>query len=327
MFVLYERRRRVDPLVDLSLFANRNYSVGMVTGVILNFALMGAMFLMPLFCQSVLDIDPVHTGTLMLPFAFALLVASPLAGILSDRIGGKYILVAGLTILAVSDLLIAHFRVNTQGWELIVPFVVMGIGMGLSMTPLTNLTLYGVPAVKAGGASGILSTMRQIGAVMGVAIFSVALQSNMVSATKVHAAEIPQLPPAAQSVLVEYVAGGGLYGMADSGPSSLAAQLQKAMAAGRPAAQRAPKATETGAAAQQMKEIGDGVALAMKESFTDGVNDTFRIAALVGLGAVLVSLLTAGRRKPRAAALTREDAVPLAERVTESTEERIAVGE
>ena len=331
VFVLYERRRRVDPLMDLSLFANRNYSVGMVTGVILNFALMGAMFLMPLFCQSVLGIDPVHTGTLMLPFAFALLVASPLAGILSDRIGGKYILVAGLTILALSDLLIAHFRVDTQGWELILPFVVMGIGMGLSMTPLTNLTLYGVPAVKAGGASGILSTMRQIGAVMGVAIFSVALQSNMVGAVTVHAAEIPQLPPAARSVLVSYVAGGGLYGMADNGPDGLAAQLQKAMGASRPAASSTtashPTAAETAAAAQQMKAIGDGIALAMKESFTDGVNDTFRIAALVGAGAVLVSLLMAGRRKPRVAAVTREDAVPLAERVTERTEEGIAVGE
>ena len=172
-FVLYEKRRRDEPLVDLSLFSNRNYSVGMVTGVILNFALMGAMFLMPLFCQSVLGIDPVHTGTIMLPFAIALLVASPVAGILSDRIGGKYILVAGLVILALSDLLVAHFRVDTRAAELFLPFVVMGVGMGLSMTPLTNMTLYGVAPEKAGGASGVLSTMRQVGAVMGVAIFSV----------------------------------------------------------------------------------------------------------------------------------------------------------
>jgi MFS family permease len=196
-FILLERSRRVEPLVDLSLFRSRNYSVGMITGVILNFALMGAMFLMPLYCQSVLGIDPVHTGTLMLPFAIALLVASLLAGILSDRIGGKILLVIGLAILATADLLVARFRVDTQPSELIVPFIVMGIGMGLSMTPLTNLTLYGVPAEKAGGASGVLSTMRQIGAVMGVAIFSVVLQASMGSAIRVHAAEVKGLPPAA----------------------------------------------------------------------------------------------------------------------------------
>ena len=95
-FILHERSRRVEPLMDLSLFRNRNYAVGMVTGVILNFALMGAMFLMPLYCQSVLGIDPVHTGTLLLPFAITLLVVSPLAGMLSDRIGGKILLVIGL---------------------------------------------------------------------------------------------------------------------------------------------------------------------------------------------------------------------------------------
>jgi EmrB/QacA subfamily drug resistance transporter len=331
-FVLYERRRRVDPLVDLSLFSNRNYSLGMVAGVILNFALMGAMFLMPLFCQSVLRIDPIHTGTLMLPFACALLVASPLAGILSDRVGGKYILIVGLAVLAASDLLIAHFRVDTRGAELFIPFVVMGIGMGLSMTPLTNLTLYGVAPEKAGGASGVLSTMRQIGAVMGVAIFSVALQSSMVGAMKTRAAEVPNLPPAAQAVLVQYVAGGGLYGVPDNGPNSLSAQLMAAMkplaAAG--AATIQPSATVRATAATQMKEIGAGVELAMKQSFTDSINRTFILAALIGVGAVAVAFfMTGSRRKKLTLAAPASTDIPRLEplRATGDVEEGIAVGE
>jgi MFS family permease len=271
-FILHERSRRTEPLVDLSLFRNRNYSVGMVTGVILNFALMGAMFLMPLYCQSVLGIDPVHTGTLMLPFAISLLVASPLAGILSDRIGGKTLLVIGLAILAASDFLVARFRVDTQPSQLVLPFIVMGVGMGLSMTPLTNLTLYGVPAEKAGGASGLLSTARQIGAVMGVAVFSVILQASMGSAIAVHAAEVKGLPPAAQAALVGSVKNGGLSGMTGGATGPGASSIPQAVA--------------------------DGILLAVKESFTDGVNTTFRIAALVGLAAVLVSLLMAGRRRP-----------------------------
>jgi EmrB/QacA subfamily drug resistance transporter len=272
-FVLYERRRRAEPLVDLSLFRVRNYSVGMVTGVILNFALMGAMFLLPLYGQAVLGIDPLHMGTLMLPFAFALLVVSPLAGILSDRIGGRPLLVAGLVILAVSDLLIARFRVDTRMAELILPFAVMGVGMGLSMTPLTNLTLYGVPAAKAGGASGLISTMRQIGAVMGVAIFSVALQGSMGTAIQAHVADVKGLPAAAAAGIVGYVKDGGLYGMSDSGSSALGGSSMP-------------------------KEMADGIQRAMKQTFTDGVNDTFRIAALVGVAAVLVSLLMSGHRRP-----------------------------
>jgi len=279
-FFLYEKRRRTDPLVDLELFSDRNYSIGMVTGVILNFALMGAIFLVPLYCQSVLGIDPIHTGTLMIPFALALLVASPAAGILSDRIGGKYVLVAGLAVLAASDLLLGRFRVDTRPAELILPFVVMGIGMGMSMTPLTNLTLSGVSQQKTGGASGVLATTRQIGAVMGIAIFSVFLQSGMVGSIGMHAREVPGLPPAAQQVLVRYVAAGGLYGVPDSSENGLGAQLARGRGTSAPG----------------------GIDLALKRSFTDSINQTFLIAALIGLAAVVVSLFVAGRLRVRAGA-------------------------
>lgn len=277
-FFLYEKRRRTDPLVDLELFSDRNYSIGMVTGVILNFALMGAIFLVPLYCQSVLGIDPIHTGTLMIPFALALLVASPAAGILSDRIGGKYVLVAGLAVLAASDLLLGRFRVDTRPAELILPFVVMGIGMGMSMTPLTNLTLSGVSQGKTGGASGVLATTRQIGAVMGIAIFSVFLQSGMAGSIGMHAREVPGLSPAAQQVLVRYVAAGGLYGVPDSSENGLGAQLARVSGTSAPG----------------------GIDLALKRSFTDSINQTFLIAALIGLAAVVVSLFVAGRLRVRA---------------------------
>jgi len=272
-FIAYEKRRRIDPLVDLGLFSDRNYSLGMVAGAILNFGLMGAIFLVPLYCQSVLGIDPVHTGTLMIPFALALLVASPAAGILSDRFGGKVVLVAGLAVLAVSNVLLAKFRVDTRPQELVLPFVVMGVGMGMSMTPLTNLTLSGVSPARTGGASGMLATTRQIGAVMGIAIFSVLLQAGMVGSVTVHAREVEGLSPAAQHVLVSYVAAGGLYGVPDNKENGLGAQLAKA---GAPAS--------------------DGIDLALKRSFTDSINQTFLVAALIAALAAAVCLFV--RRTP-----------------------------
>ncbi len=299
-FLAHQRRRPIDPLVDLSLFRDRNYSIGMITGVILNFALMGAIFLVPLYSQSVLGIDPIHTGTLMLPFATALLVASPAAGILSDRVGGKYVLVAGLIVLAASNILLGRFRVDTRPTELILPFVVMGLGMGMSMTPLTNLTLAGVAQHKTGGASGVLSTTRQIGAVMGIAIFSVFLQGGMVGSIATHAAEVPDLPPAAQKVLVRYVAAGGLYGVPDNSENGLAAQLTRAVEPAR-----------------RTKALGAGIDLALKRSFTDGINETFLIAALIGAAAVVVALFVA--RRPG----MRENA----KKIVEEDEELVAAGE
>jgi EmrB/QacA subfamily drug resistance transporter len=296
-FILHEKRRRIDPLVDLDLFSDRNYSIGMITGVILNFGLMGAIFLVPLYCQSVLGIDPVHTGTLMIPFALALLVASPIAGILSDRMGGKAVLVAGLLVLAASNILLARFRVDTTPAELILPFVVMGVGMGMSMTPLTNLTLAGVSPQKTGGASGVLATTRQIGAVMGIAIFSVLLQTGMVGSVRVHAQEVPDLSPAAQRVLAGYVAAGGIYGVPDSSENGLGAQLARA------------GATPSGA-----------IDLALKRSFTDGINETFVAAALIGAAAAAVSLFVRRTRGSRAA---REEA----RKVIAGEETLAAVGE
>lgn len=281
-FIIHEKRRRVGPLVDLSLFFDRNYSVGMIAGVVLNFGLMGAIFLVPLYCQSVLGIDPVHTGTLMIPFALALLVASPAAGILSDRVGGKSVLITGLIVLAASNLFLARFRVDTRPVELVLPFVIMGLGMGMSMTPLTNLTLAGVAPRKAGGASGVISTTRQIGAVMGIAIFGVFLQSGMAGSVSIHAAEVPDLPPAAQKALVRYVSAGGLYGVPDNSENGLAAQLARSVPPGR-----------------DMKTLGAEVDLALKQSFTDGINMTFLMAAAVGAAAVVVALFASGNRKVR----------------------------
>jgi hypothetical protein len=159
--------------------------------------------------------------------------------------------------------------------------------------------------------------MRQIGAVMGIAIFSVILQSNMVGAMKVHAAEIPNLPPAAQKVLVDYVAGGGLYGMPQSGPNGLAARLAAAMGA----SQAARPALTTAQADQMMKQIGLGIDGAMKASFTDSLNRAFLMAALIGAGAVLVAFFIAG-----GARAARKGAKRIAPE-SDDAEEALAVGE
>ena len=290
---------------------------------------MGAVFLVPLYCQSVLGIDPIHTGTLMLPFALALLVASPLAGILSDKVGGKYVLLAGMIVLALSDLLMARFRVKREGHRAHAAVRRHGARHGhVDDAPDQSHPLRGVRG-KGGGASGVLSTMRQVGAVMGVAVFSVVLQASMAGSIGVHAREVPHFPPAAQRVLVGYVAGGGLYGVPDGGENGLQAQLARVMkpsaAPGAPGAQspqapQAPTPAQQAQAAQEMKEMGAGIDLALKRSFTDSINVTFLMAALIGAGAVVVAFFIEGKRR------VRRGARQLAS-VAGAEEEQMAVGE
>jgi hypothetical protein len=132
------------------------------------------------------------------------------------------------------------------------------------------------------------------------------------------------------------VAGGGLYGIPDSGENGLAAQLARAMkqaptgargAAAAPTARgaqaasqaAAPKAAQA-ASAQAMKEMGAGIDLAMKRTFTDSINVTFLMAALIGAGAVLVAFFIEGKRR------VRRGALQLAPREG-MEEEQIAAGE
>ncbi len=131
--------------------------------------------------------------------------------------------------------------------------------------------------------------MRQIGAVMGIAIFSVALQTSMVGSIRIHAAEVPHLPPAAQKVLVDYLAGGGLYGAAD-GQTALASKLTAAMMPAAGTKVSAPSA-------DVVRQIGAGIDRAMKASFTDSINVSFIMAALIGAGAVLIAFFVQGNRK------------------------------
>jgi len=301
LFLRYEQGRRDEPLVDLALFRNTNYSIGMIIGMILNFAVVGATFLLPLFFQGVLGVTPMNTGAILIPFALAIIVSSLLAGFLADRVDGKYLLIAGLAILALSEIAMGQFRIDTKPVETIVPFIIMGIGMGVSMTPLTNLTLFGLPEAKVGGASGVLSTTRQIGAVMGVAIFSVILQTAMVSSMRVHVQEVPYLTPSARAAVVETVAAGGLYGIGTEAEGSHAG-LSNGLAP-------ATAGTSPPVEASRMREAAAGLTRAAKQSFTDSINRTFAVASLVALLGVIVSFFLRSTRRSRKLSLVREPAL------------------
>lgn len=307
-FIVYERKRRSEPLVDLSLFSNRNYSMGMIIGIILNFTVMGATFLLPLFFQSVLGISPVNTGAILVPFALAILVTSPIAGILSDRLPGKYIIVAGMLVLALSDLVMGHFTMRTTPADTILAFVIMGIGMGLSMTPITNLTLSEIPAGKVGGASGVLSTTRQIGAVMGIAVFSVILQSAMVDNVRVHMQEVPGLPASARTIFVDYVADGGLFAPGENPAEAVGGRLAKVMESpgNRPAVTRtghtspgsaAESTAPVGSAAMRLHRIVLDIDRVLRQAFTDSINTTILIASLFGALGAFAALFLQGNRK------------------------------
>lgn len=294
-FVFHEARFTKDPLVDLKLFSRRNFSVGNASTSILSFGMMGAFFLLPLFLQIVMGFAPIKTGQVLMPFAFAIMIMAPISGKLADKIGGKFLVVLGLLIMSLGAFVLGHFRINTQIHDLILPFIIMGIGMGLTQAPLTNIALLDTPENEVGGASGVLSTARQIGSVMGIAILGAFLQTTLSQNVTKNLDQISDISLSTKTIIIDSVSKQGLSEDSSKMASMLQNQLMSQAAAQSSNSQPQISLQEQRVKAEMMQKkfakIGNDVQVAIKTSFVDSINSTFKIAALIALFGALVSLL------------------------------------
>lgn len=239
---VWVQRRQVQPLMDLVLFKNRTFSVTNLIALLLSFGMMGVFFLLPVFLQAILGYSAVKAGLVMTPLAAIVIVASPTAGALSDRAGSKWLMFAGMLITALGFYLTRRVMVTDGSWpSLVVPFVISGFGIGMVMPPSTSAVMGAVHPEKAGQASGVLSSVRQIGSVLGIAVMGAVLQNRAVAyiqsgvAARLDSAPVA-LPPGVKEGIVEAVgssvvnmgemrAGGGLGASMPQGASDLLAQL------------------------------------------------------------------------------------------------------
>ena len=168
-FLRYESRRR-DPFVDLRFFRSIPFASATMIAVCA-FAAWGAfLFMMSLYLQEERGFSALHTGLIYLPVAIGALVFSPLSGRLVGRFGSRpSLLVAGI-LLTAAPLLLAQLNASTPVWQLLVIFAVFGIGFAMVNAPITNAAVSGMPTDRAGAASAIASTSRQIGVSIGVAL-------------------------------------------------------------------------------------------------------------------------------------------------------------
>ena len=168
-FLRYESRRR-DPFIDLRFFRSIPFSSATVTAVCA-FAAWGAfLFMMSLYLQGERGYSAAHTGLIYLPIAIGALFFSPLSGRLVGRFGARpSLLVSGILITAASVML-TFLNATTPIWELLVIFTVYGIGFGMVNAPITNAAVSGMPRDRAGAASAVTSTSRQVGVSIGVAL-------------------------------------------------------------------------------------------------------------------------------------------------------------
>ncbi|SBS77756.1 Drug resistance transporter, EmrB/QacA subfamily [uncultured Mycobacterium sp.] len=168
-FLRYESRR-LDPFVDLRFFRSIPFASATAIAVCA-YAVWGAfLFMMSLFLQGERGFSAVHTGLMFLPVAGGALIFSPLSGRLVGRFGARpSLMIAGVLITA-ATLMLAPVSDATPHWRLLVAFAVFGIGTSMVNAPITNTAVSGMPTDRAGAASALASTSRQVGVSIGVAL-------------------------------------------------------------------------------------------------------------------------------------------------------------
>ncbi len=196
LFLVWERFQR-EPLLPLSLFRNRNFSIMVWLNALLFFAMFGMIFTTTIDLQSVLGMSAVHAGLTTTPLTLALVLVAPFAGRFTDRIGGRYILMLGFVLFAAGIAGIALVEsVTSNSLTFVLPLAIAGLGMGCVIAPTMTEAMREVQPIMAGAASGLLNTSRQLGSAIGGAVVAGAvLQNQLTSALNERAVAVaPQLP-------------------------------------------------------------------------------------------------------------------------------------
>jgi EmrB/QacA subfamily drug resistance transporter len=168
-FVLLELHQRT-PMLDLSLFRSPTFAGANVVALLVTLAMFGVFFFMSIYMQNVLGYSAVETGAAFLPMTILIILIAPAAGKFSDRIGSRWLMTAGMSLLAVSLVLFSRLGLDSSFWDIVPGLIVGGLGMATVMTPMTAAALGSVPVAKAGVGSGVLNTFRQVGGALGIAV-------------------------------------------------------------------------------------------------------------------------------------------------------------
>jgi EmrB/QacA subfamily drug resistance transporter len=171
-FVAWELRAP-QPMLPMRFFRGRTFALANVASLLMFFGMFGSIFLLAQFFQTVQGLSPLQSGLRILPWTAMPMFVAPIAGALSDRVGGERLMTLGLTLQGAGLLWIAAVTgVGTPYSDLIGPFMLSGAGMALFFAPVANVVLGSVRPAEQGKASGATNAIRELGGVFGVAVLA-----------------------------------------------------------------------------------------------------------------------------------------------------------
>jgi len=178
VFLMVEARVRA-PVVDFDFFRSRNFVGANTVATIISFAMMGSFFFLAIYLQDLLGYSALETGVRFLPTTVVIVIVAPLAGRVADKIGSRWPMVLGLLITSLSLYLFSRMDASTTYDDLLPAWILLGIGIGATMSPMSTAAMNAVDVDKAGVASGTLQMFRMVGGTIGVAATGAIFQSKL----------------------------------------------------------------------------------------------------------------------------------------------------
>ena len=203
-FVVIELRVRA-PMLDFSFFRSRTSAGANVVAFLVTFAMFAQFFFLTLYMQNVLRYSPLQTGVRFLPATLLIIVTGPVAGRLTDRVGPRPLIALGLATVGGALLIQSQLTIHT-GYGLLLPgFVLLGLGIGLVMSPMSTAAMNAVDGTKSGAASGVVSMSRMVGGSVGLAVMGALVTT--IGRSRLDSS-LPQLPAVARAKLASALGSG-----------------------------------------------------------------------------------------------------------------------
>jgi EmrB/QacA subfamily drug resistance transporter len=187
-FIALERHQRL-PMLDLTLFSDATFAGANTVMLLSSLAMFGVFFYVTLYMQQVMGLSPVRAGILFLPMTAIIITLAPRAGHLADRIGSRLLVGTGQTLVALSLFLYSRLTAESSIAYLLLPMVVSGAGMAITMTPATAAALSAVSHDKAGVGSAVMNSARQVGGSIGIALMGAVVAERLSAALRAGATQ------------------------------------------------------------------------------------------------------------------------------------------
>jgi len=181
LFLYYQARRQGgEPLLPFAVFKDRNFTLMTLVMAAMGFAILGIYLPLTIYMQSVLGLSAIDAGVTLAIQPLAMFFSSGLAGGLSQKVDGKYLLIPGLLALAVGTGYIdLAAQANSGRWDFTPGLILSGLGMGFIWTPVFSIGTRDLPAHLGGVASGVINTIQELGGVLASAVVGAFLQNRL----------------------------------------------------------------------------------------------------------------------------------------------------